>query len=141
MAEMGLCTSAAGPVEIGQLRAEQLDPEDPRCARVTFSGRFREVTDPVELATAKAFLFARHPAMASWPTDHDWAVHEIDIAEIWLIDIYGGGGPFTYTFIQTCSRICISTSIMLVSRGEWIQRYSTCACMRACVCTGSRSRE
>ena len=81
MAEMGLCTSAA----------KQLDPEDPRCARVTFSGRFREVTDPVELATAKAFLFARHPAMASWPADHNWAVHEIDIAEIWIIDIYGGG--------------------------------------------------
>ena len=111
MAEMGLCTSAAGPAKAGQRRAEQLDPEDPRCARVTFSGRFREVTDPVELATAEAFLFARHPAMATWPADHGWAVHEIDIAEIWLIDIYGGGGPstFTLTSVRSCSRTYMHT--------------------------------
>ena len=94
MAERDLCTSAAAAA-VGRGRtgseSKQLDPEDPRCARATFSGRFVQVSDPVELATAKAFLFDRHPTMATWPDDHDWTVHEIDIAEIWLIDIYGGG--------------------------------------------------
>eukprot|EP00981_Chlorochromonas_danica_P004913 scaffold988_cov165-Ochromonas_danica.AAC.15 len=80
MAQQNLC-----PVD-------KLDPEDPRCARVVFSGNFVEVTDPAELSFAKQALFERHPAMETWPTDHDWKVHTITLSEIWLIDIYGGAG-------------------------------------------------
>lgn len=78
MAEMGLCN------------VEKLDPEDPRCARVVFSGYFVPVEDGGELEFATQALYERHPAMESWPTDHNWKVNKINMTEIWLIDIYGG---------------------------------------------------
>eukprot|EP00595_Chromulina_sp_UTEXLB2642_P001239 CAMPEP_0196765532 /NCGR_PEP_ID=MMETSP1095-20130614/9519_1 /TAXON_ID=96789 ORGANISM="Chromulina nebulosa, Strain UTEXLB2642" /NCGR_SAMPLE_ID=MMETSP1095 /ASSEMBLY_ACC=CAM_ASM_000446 /LENGTH=97 /DNA_ID=CAMNT_0042123765 /DNA_START=318 /DNA_END=611 /DNA_ORIENTATION=+ len=78
MAERGYCT------------VNQIDPEDPKCARVTISGEFIEVTNESELSFALNALYERHPAMVSWPVDHNWKVHKIDINEIWLIDIYGG---------------------------------------------------
>jgi hypothetical protein len=78
MAERGLCT------------VDRLDPEDPRCARATFSGTIVKVTDPEELSFATGALFERHPGMQSWPTDHEWTVYKINFTEIYLIDIYGG---------------------------------------------------
>jgi hypothetical protein len=77
-AERGFCT------------IDRIDPEDPRCARVVFSGEFVEVDDVEEQVDAQSFLFNRHPAMSSWPDDHSWKVHKIVISEIWLINIYGG---------------------------------------------------
>ncbi len=77
--------------QIGRCTVDQVDPEDPRCARVVFSGKFTLVTEPEELTFATNALFERHPAMPTWPKDHDWKVHRIDLVEIWLIDIYGGG--------------------------------------------------
>jgi hypothetical protein len=70
---------------------DKIDPEDPRCARVVFSGIFHEITEPNELKFATESLFERHPAMIDWPSDHGWKVSKIDLYEIWLIDIYGGG--------------------------------------------------
>jgi hypothetical protein len=75
----------------GHCDVSTLDPENPRCARVVFSGKFVPVDDPDEKDFAHNALFDRHPEMASWPTDHDWKVHKIDLEEIWLIDIFGGG--------------------------------------------------
>lgn len=79
MAQQGLCPVATK------------DPEEPTCARVVISGDFEAVTDPNEFATAKSFLFDRHPTMQTWPDDHNFNVYKINIREIWLIDIYGGG--------------------------------------------------
>jgi hypothetical protein len=76
---------------LGHCDVNTLDPENPRCARVVFSGKFVPVDDPDEKDFAHNALFDRHPEMASWPTDHDWKVHKIDLEEIWLIDIFGGG--------------------------------------------------
>jgi hypothetical protein len=76
---------------LGHCDVSTLDPENPRCARVVFSGKFVPVDDPDEKDFAHNALFDRHPEMASWPTDHDWKVHKIDLEEIWLIDIFGGG--------------------------------------------------
>jgi hypothetical protein len=73
-----------------------LDPENPTCARVVFSGKFVDVTDPNELAFAMEALFERHPTMVDWPADHSWKVHKIIISDIWLIDIYGGGKIYLY---------------------------------------------
>lgn len=70
--------------------AHTLDPESPPCPKATFVGEFVTVDDPKEYAAAKAVLFERHPAMKSWPDSHDWGVWKINIAYIWLIDIYGG---------------------------------------------------
>ena len=67
------------------------DPENPTCARATFSGTFTKVTDENESENARQSLIARHPMMASWPPEHNFNVWKItDINEIWLIDIYGG---------------------------------------------------
>ena len=74
---------------------KKLDAEDPRCARVTLSGRMVEVTDAVEAAAARAALFSRHPVMASWPGDHAFAFWKVEISNIWLIDFFGGAANIT----------------------------------------------
>ena len=67
------------------------DPENPTCARATFSGTFTKVSDKDESNYARQSLIARHPMMATWPDSHDFNVWKLtDINEIWLIDIYGG---------------------------------------------------
>eukprot|EP00578_Thalassiosira_sp_NH16_P007997 CAMPEP_0181128852 /NCGR_PEP_ID=MMETSP1071-20121207/28996_1 /TAXON_ID=35127 /ORGANISM="Thalassiosira sp., Strain NH16" /LENGTH=592 /DNA_ID=CAMNT_0023214773 /DNA_START=156 /DNA_END=1934 /DNA_ORIENTATION=- len=69
-----------------------LDPQDPRCAKLTVSG----IVSPVKEADAKQHaldvLFAAHPQMASWPTDHNFipcemAIHEDD--GLWMIANFG----------------------------------------------------
>lgn len=76
---------------VGKCNVQVLDPEDPRCSRVVFSGTFAEVADDTdEYGFAKDALFERHPQMQSWPDDHSWKIHTIVLSEIWLIDIYGG---------------------------------------------------
>lgn len=89
-AQLGLCT------------VDKVDPEDPRCARVVFSGKFNQVTEAEELTFATNALFERHPAMPSWPADHSWKVHKIDLVEIWLIDIYGGGYYLLFLYLRLC---------------------------------------
>lgn len=66
------------------------DPESPVCSRLVISGTFVNISGTDEEATASKALFAKHPAMSAWPTDHDWFVGKISIVDIWLIDIYGG---------------------------------------------------
>jgi len=68
----------------------QLDPEDPRCVRLSLSGVFVNVTDEREFAKAKAAIFTRHPPMKSWPSDHNWEIFKLEIDRIWLIDFFGG---------------------------------------------------
>ena len=70
------------------------DPEDPTCARLTFSGTFRK-TNATETTVAKAALFARHPQMAHWPASHGFTVYELVVTDIWMIDFYGGGAGVT----------------------------------------------
>lgn len=84
MAERGLC-----PTSI-------LDPEDPRCARVIFSGEMVEITDSSELSFAMEALFERHPKMENWPTEHDWKTFKINFDEICLQDIFGSGMFYFY---------------------------------------------
>lgn len=68
----------------------QLDPEDPRCIRLSLSGELVKVTDKDENATALAALYKKHPAMKSWPSDHNWYITKLNIEHIWLIDFFGG---------------------------------------------------
>ena len=49
----------------------------------------------VDYTYGKAALFERHPAMAHWPTDHQWLVGKIDVDYVWTIDFYGGANVFT----------------------------------------------
>ncbi|XP_041858184.1 protein CREG2 [Melanotaenia boesemani] len=65
------------------------DPEDPRCARLTLTGKMMEVA-PEELAFAKEAMFSRHPVMAKWPVGHKWFFMKMDLIQIWLQDWTGG---------------------------------------------------
>ncbi|KAG2428070.1 hypothetical protein HYH02_014462 [Chlamydomonas schloesseri] len=67
-----------------------VDPEDPTCAKVTFLGQLVQVVEPQEQAAAKAALVARHPVMANWPARHNFMLLELQVAEVHLLDFYGG---------------------------------------------------
>ena len=69
--------------------ASKLDPEDPRCAKLTFTGVMTKSTGDSE-TLGKSYLFARHPAMHSWPKSHGFTVYELKVQHIWMIDFYGG---------------------------------------------------
>jgi len=72
------------------------DPEAPPCARLTLVGNFTNIPEgTAEHTFATKSLFERHPAMASWPTDHAWLVAKIDVQYVWTIDFYGGANVFT----------------------------------------------
>ncbi|XP_061698383.1 protein CREG2 [Syngnathoides biaculeatus] len=65
------------------------DPEDPRCARLTLTGKMVAV-GPEELDFAKAAMFSRHPVMAKWPVGHKWFFMKLEPIQVWLQDWIGG---------------------------------------------------
>ncbi|XP_077473528.1 protein CREG2 [Stigmatopora argus] len=65
------------------------DPEDPRCARLTLTGKMVEVA-PEEQAFAKEAVFSRHPVMAQWPAGHKWFFMKLELIQVWLQDWTGG---------------------------------------------------
>mmetsp|Transcript_28718 Transcript_28718/g.37675 ORF Transcript_28718/g.37675 Transcript_28718/m.37675 type:complete len:208 (+) Transcript_28718:138-761(+) len=67
-----------------------LDPEDPRCARLTLIGHMEELMEGDELSFAMDALFQRHPQMEDWPTDHGWKVTKLNIENIWMVNFFGG---------------------------------------------------
>lgn len=71
-------------------RNESVDPEDPRCTRLVFTGKMADIADAAKADEAKTDLFDRHPAMKKWPADHSWKVVTMDIEHIWMIDNFGG---------------------------------------------------
>ncbi|KAI8420981.1 hypothetical protein MSG28_008128 [Choristoneura fumiferana] len=62
-----------------------------------------------EYTFAKGGLFERHPAMANFPPDHDWFVAKLKIAQIAMVDYFGGAKyisvkdylAYNYTEIDT----------------------------------------
>jgi len=71
-------------------RKSGLDPESPVCARVMLTGHIEKLRDGDEIVRARHLLFARHPAMASWPKAHRWFFSKLNIKRIQLLDFYGG---------------------------------------------------
>ncbi|CAH0723821.1 unnamed protein product, partial [Brenthis ino] len=70
---------------------QQWDPEDPRCTRLMLSGKMKKVKEGTpEYNFAKAALFERHPAMANFPPDHEWFIAKMKIAQIAMVDWFGG---------------------------------------------------
>ncbi|XP_076016693.1 protein CREG2 [Genypterus blacodes] len=65
------------------------DPEDPRCARLTLTGKMVDVV-PEELELAKEAMFSRHPVMAKWPVGHKWFFMKLELIQVWLQDWVGG---------------------------------------------------
>ncbi|XP_041968629.1 protein CREG1 [Aricia agestis] len=67
------------------------DPEDPRCTRLMLSGKMKKIKEGTpEYNFAKGALFERHPDMANYPPDHDWFVAKLKIAQIAMVDWFGG---------------------------------------------------
>ncbi|XP_008844104.1 protein CREG2 isoform X1 [Nannospalax galili] len=65
-------------------RKNIVDPEDPRCARLTLTGRMI-VVPPEEGEFAKQAMFSRHPGMRKWPRQYEWFFMKMSIEHIWLL--------------------------------------------------------
>ena len=111
----GFCSVA------GSTNASLPDPEDPTCARLTVSGRFRKV-DNATAATVQPKMFARHPQMSHWPVGHGWFFATIDISDLWLIDFYGGAALIPPKDYFAAPPPNASISPVLVEPGE-IAKY------------------
>jgi len=72
-----------------------LDAENPTCARLTLSGKMKEVTNKEELEFASQALFSKHPEMPAWPKWHKFIFYKLEISDIFLVDNYGGAKPVT----------------------------------------------
>ncbi|XP_010635441.1 protein CREG2 [Fukomys damarensis] len=70
-------------------RKNIVDPEDPRCARLTLTGQMIMVT-PEEVEFAKQAMFSRHPGMRKWPRQYEWFFMKMKIEHVWLQKWYGG---------------------------------------------------
>lgn len=78
------------------------DPEDPQCARISFTGEYVDVTvngTAAEEAFALQALYSKHPEMPSFGKpgtgDHDFHVWKLVIKSIFFLDSYGGSSPLT----------------------------------------------
>lgn len=65
------------------------DPEDPRCARLTLTGKMVDV-GLEELEFAQEAMFSRHPVMKKWPPGHHWFFMKLQLTQVWLQDWIGG---------------------------------------------------
>nr|XP_009932885.1 PREDICTED: protein CREG2 [Opisthocomus hoazin] len=69
-------------------RKNVIDPEDPRCARLTLTGQMVTVP-PEEVEFAKQAMFSRHPVVRKWPRSYEWFFMKMNIEHIWLQSWYG----------------------------------------------------
>jgi len=72
-----------------------LDPEDPRCTRLSLTGRMEGVTDLEEKQFAEEALVAEHPSMKMWLGFKDFHLVKLHIQYIWLIDFFGGASEIS----------------------------------------------
>ncbi|KAF0742213.1 hypothetical protein Ae201684_002878 [Aphanomyces euteiches] len=77
-------------ITMAQLGNCKMDPQDPTCWKVVFSGPLLPVEDNDARQDALEALFSKHPQMASWPDDHGFEPFELHPTEILLLDFYGG---------------------------------------------------
>ncbi|XP_039570363.1 protein CREG2 [Passer montanus] len=73
-------------------RKNVIDPEDPRCARLTLMGQMVTVP-PEEVEFAKQAMFSRHPVVRKWPRSYEWFFMKMNIEHIWLQSWYGEISP------------------------------------------------
>lgn len=65
------------------------DDEDPTCAKLTITGKLLPV--PKKEANHVINMIAeRHPAIKTWPANHDFVPYELHIESLGLLDFYGG---------------------------------------------------
>lgn len=64
-------------------------PQDPTCAKVSLTGKLLRVPAEHIPAAARA-MFSRHPAMRGWPASHRFALYELHVEAVRLLDSFGG---------------------------------------------------
>ena len=70
---------------------KHMDPQDPRCARVTLTGSIIKVkANSTEETFAKEALFTRHPSMEDWPKDHHFFIAKLKVENVLILDFFGG---------------------------------------------------
>jgi hypothetical protein len=86
-------------VQTGYCQGMKFDAEDPRCARLSLSGRLKVVDPKDEIKIAKNAIFAKHPGMKGWYSDnmeddtmgdHNFKFWTLEVEVIWLVDFFGG---------------------------------------------------
>ena len=97
VAESDQVSFVISEAQTGYCAQEKIDPEDPRCARLSMSGRLVKLNDMKEVEIAKTAMLSKHPAMERWlemmgdpGNRHDFAFYKLNLEEIWLVDFYGG---------------------------------------------------
>ncbi|XP_055697540.1 protein CREG1 [Phlebotomus papatasi] len=67
------------------------DAMEPTCARVMVTGTAKQLQkNDEEYDFAKKAMFSRHPAARKWIETHNFYLCELDIAQICVLDYYGG---------------------------------------------------
>ncbi|XP_078259244.1 protein CREG2 isoform X2 [Rhinoraja longicauda] len=69
-------------------RQNLINPEDPRCSRLTLTGQMVTVPSD-EIEFAKQAMFSRHPVMKKWPPEHNWLFMKMNIRHVWLQNWFG----------------------------------------------------
>jgi hypothetical protein len=68
------------------------DPQDPTCAKLSLHGK---ITPAADQAAARRALFAAHPEMAAWPTNHGFRAYVMHISDVFVLSNYGGAKTVT----------------------------------------------
>ncbi|KAF0757765.1 protein CREG1-like isoform X1 [Aphis craccivora] len=88
------CSLVLSLAQSDYCKKKSYDPEDPRCAQLTLTGKFVKLDkDDPEWNVAKTALWTRHPVMRKWHNlvpGHHWQFAKINIEHITLIDTFGG---------------------------------------------------
>ena len=77
-------------------RNSAVDPQDPRCIKLTIPGSVLPCTATQDVGpncqeVGWKALLEKHPSMANWPEDHDFHVHEFIVQDnMWMIASFGG---------------------------------------------------
>lgn len=85
------CSLSMTLAQSNYCKENNFDPEDPRCAHLVLTGRVEKVEkDSNDEQFARNALFTRHPAMKTWPKNHNWFFAKLKIEKICLLDYFGG---------------------------------------------------
>ncbi|KAF5306488.1 hypothetical protein FQR65_LT07316 [Abscondita terminalis] len=85
------CTLIASLAENDWCKQQNLEEEDPRCARVMMSGRFIKIDQTTtEYTSALNQFHVKHPQTNYWPASHHFYIAKMDINHINLFDSFGG---------------------------------------------------
>ena len=90
------------------------DPEDPTCWKISLIGKTLPVSKSDE-KTAMEALYARHPEMKSWPTDHNFQAYHFQVEKVFFIDFFGGAPKIS---VKDYASVSSSSIVELAIQGQ-----------------------